>query len=198
MSNEQLRESLLTCQSSQDVEIRGTILKLSRHGVAFEVYAPVVVLRTSEVLSDLKIFHNDQLIYSGRGVVNSLVPTGTSTVCEATLEDGWIDIALRSNHILEQVAATNCCNEFSNQLTGGRFFKAFKTHYGLSPNNIEFFAEHGEADTEHSNIGYELVEQFATTNEFQVRVLKALRKGLSIWWALTDGVARECARKNLH
>ena len=111
---------------------------------------------------------------------------------------GWIDIALRSNHILEQVAATNCCNEFSNQLTGGRFFKAFKTHYGLSSNNIEFFAEHGEADTEHSNIGYELVEQFATTNELQVRVLKALRKGLSIWWALTDGVARECARKSLH
>ena len=27
------------------------------------------------------------------------------------------------------------------------------------------------------------------------RVLKALRKGLSIWWALTDGVARECERK---
>jgi pyrroloquinoline quinone (PQQ) biosynthesis protein C len=111
---------------------------------------------------------------------------------------GWLDIALRSNHILEQVAATNCCNEFSNQLTGGRFFKAFKTHYGLSSNNIEFFAEHGEADTEHSNIGYELVEQLATTNELQVRVLKALRKGLSIWWALTDGVARECARKDLH
>jgi len=26
-------------------------------------------------------------------------------------------------------------------------------------------------------------------------VLKALRKGLAIWWALTDGVARECAKK---
>ena len=94
MSNEHLRESLLTCQGSQDNEIRGTILKLSRHGVSFEVYAPAVVLRTSEVLSDLKIFHNDQLIYSGRGVVNGLVATGTATVCEATLEDGWVDMAL--------------------------------------------------------------------------------------------------------
>jgi pyrroloquinoline quinone (PQQ) biosynthesis protein C len=109
---------------------------------------------------------------------------------------GWLDIALRSNHILEQVASTNCCNEFSNHLTGGRFFRAFRDHYGLKPHDIEFFAEHGEADTEHSNIGYELVENFATTNELQVRVLKALRKGLSIWWALTDGVARECARNN--
>jgi len=107
---------------------------------------------------------------------------------------GWMDIALRSNHILEQVAATNCCNEYSNHLTGGQFFHAFKDHYGLGPHDIEFFAEHGEADTEHSNIGYDLVEQFATTNELQVRVVKALRKGLGIWWAITDGVARECQR----
>jgi pyrroloquinoline-quinone synthase len=107
---------------------------------------------------------------------------------------GWLDIALRSNSILEQVAATNCCNEYSNQLTGGRFFRAFRDHYGLNEHDIEFFAEHGEADTEHSNIGYELVEQFATTNESQVKVLRALRKGLGIWWAVTDGVARQCER----
>jgi len=34
--------------------------------------------------------------------------------------------------------------------------------------------------------------QFATTNKLQVKVLRALRKGLGIWWAVTDGVAREC------
>lgn len=107
---------------------------------------------------------------------------------------GWLDIALRSNSILEQVASTNCCNEFSNQLTGGKFFRAFRDHYDLKEQDIEFFAEHGEADTEHSNIGYDLVEQFATTNESQIKVLKALRKGLSIWWAITDGVARECEK----
>jgi pyrroloquinoline-quinone synthase len=108
---------------------------------------------------------------------------------------GWLDIALRSNSILEQVASTNCCNEFSNQLTGGKFFRTFRDRYGLKEHDIEFFAEHGEADTEHSNIGYELVEQFATTNDVQVKVLKALRKGLGIWWAITDGVARECEKR---
>jgi pyrroloquinoline quinone (PQQ) biosynthesis protein C len=107
---------------------------------------------------------------------------------------GWLDIALRSETILDQVAATNCCNEYSNQLTGGKFFRAFRDHYGLKPHDIEFFREHGEADTEHSNIGYELMERFATTNEIQAKALRALRRGLSIWWAITDGVARECAR----
>jgi pyrroloquinoline quinone (PQQ) biosynthesis protein C len=107
---------------------------------------------------------------------------------------GWLDIALRSGGILEQVAATNCCNEFSNQLTGGRFFRAFMQHYGLGDRDVEFFAEHGVADTEHSNVGYELVEKFATTKEVQVKVLKALRKGLGIWWVVTDGVQRECQK----
>lgn len=106
----------------------------------------------------------------------------------------WLDIALRSGSILEQVASTNCCNEYSNQLTGGRFFRAFKEHYRLKDRDIEFFAEHGVADTEHSNIGYELIEKFATTKEIQIKVLKALRKGLGIWWAVTDGVARECSK----
>jgi len=106
----------------------------------------------------------------------------------------WLDIALRSGSILEQVAATNCCNEYSNQLTGGRFFRTFRDRYGLKEHDIEFFAEHGVADTEHSNIGYELVERFATTKDVQMKVLKALRKGLGIWWALTDGVARACQR----
>jgi len=108
---------------------------------------------------------------------------------------GWLDIALRSDTILEQVASTNCCNEFSNQLTGGKFFRTFRDHYRLREHDIEFFAEHGEADTEHSNIGYELVEQFATTNEIQVKVWRALRRGLSIWWAVTDGVVREWERR---
>ncbi|MBI4524318.1 MAG: iron-containing redox enzyme family protein [Deltaproteobacteria bacterium] len=119
---------------------------------------------------------------------NDFLPT---TVLART---GWLDIALRSDSILEQVAATNCCNEYSNQLTGSRFVRAFKQHYGLSDHDIEMFAEHGVADTEHSNIGYDLVEKFATTAEIQLKVLKALRKGLGIWWALTDGVARECSK----
>ena len=119
---------------------------------------------------------------------NDFLPT---TVIART---AWLDIALRSGSILEQVASTNCCNEYSNQLTGGRFCRAFQEHYGLKERDIEFFAEHGIADTEHSNIGYDLIEKFATAKEMQIEVLKALRKGLGIWWAVTDGVARECQR----
>lgn len=119
---------------------------------------------------------------------NDFLPT---TILART---GWLDIALRSESILEQVAATNCCNEFSNQLTGSQFVRAFKRYYGLSDHEVEMFAEHGVADTEHSNIGYELVERFATSGEIQAKILRALRKGLGVWWVITDGVARECSK----
>jgi hypothetical protein len=74
---------------------------------------------------------------------------------------GWLDIALRSNHILEQVGATNCCNEYSNQLTGGKFFRTFKDHYGLQPHDIEFFAEHGEAGKTGSDYIAEVLKDVA-------------------------------------
>ena len=86
------KESLLVCQNSQGIEIRGSIVRLSRHSIVFEVYAPTLVLRTSEVLSDFRIFVSDRLIYSGRAVVGNLLQTSTALVCEATLEDGWVDI----------------------------------------------------------------------------------------------------------
>ena len=37
----------------------------------------------------------------------------------------------------------------------------------------------------------------AQSNEQHARLVKALRKGLGIWWAITDGVARECQRSGV-
>ncbi len=70
-------------------------MRLNRYAVAFEFSAPACPLRVSEVLSDLKIIVHDRTIYSGRGVIRSLVDAGTSVVCEATLEEtGWRDLEL--------------------------------------------------------------------------------------------------------
>lgn len=184
---------LVRCQLSgiHDPEIHKKFVDIIMSEVGYEYFEgsprPVqghraLFLRFGEAIG----IPGDELVR--RDAENDFLPT---TILART---GWLDIALRSGSILEQVGSTNCCNEFSNQLTGGRFFKSFRDHYKLKDNEIEFFAEHGVADTEHSNIGYELVEQFAKTNEVQLKVLRALRKGLGIWWAVTDGVARECAK----
>jgi extracellular factor (EF) 3-hydroxypalmitic acid methyl ester biosynthesis protein len=86
--------SLVTCRNSQGVDIRATLLRLTRHTVVFEAYNPYSILQLSEVLSDFRIIMHDRLAYAGRAVVTNLVNTGILVVCEASLEESWLDVDL--------------------------------------------------------------------------------------------------------
>jgi extracellular factor (EF) 3-hydroxypalmitic acid methyl ester biosynthesis protein len=85
---------LLSCKNSQGEKIQATPLRLTRHLVVFELYSPQALLRMSEVLSDFRILTGDRPIYAGRAVVANLISLGTVMVCEATLEDSWVDVEL--------------------------------------------------------------------------------------------------------
>jgi len=93
-STQKERESFLVCRNSQGVQIRATILRLTRYIVAFEVYNPYSILQTSEVLSGFQIFVNTNMVYAGRAVVRSLINTGIYLVAEADLDDGWLGVDL--------------------------------------------------------------------------------------------------------
>lgn len=88
----QERESFILCKNSQGLPVRGSSLRLTRYVIAFEVYNPYSILQLSEVLHDFQIYLNNHMVYSGKAVVSSLVNTGIILVCEATLEDGWLDV----------------------------------------------------------------------------------------------------------
>lgn len=90
------RETFIVCRNSQGVELRATLLRMTRYLVVFEVYNPYSILQLSEVLSDFKIFINDQVAYSGRAIVSNLVNTGILIICEAALEDSWLDVGFAS------------------------------------------------------------------------------------------------------
>ncbi|MDX6766201.1 MAG: class I SAM-dependent methyltransferase [Candidatus Methylacidiphilales bacterium] len=90
----QEKETFILCKNSQGMPVRGSSLRLTRYIIAFEVYNPYSILQLSEVLNDFQIHLNNHLVYSGRAVVSSLVNTGIILVCEATLEDGWLDVDL--------------------------------------------------------------------------------------------------------
>jgi extracellular factor (EF) 3-hydroxypalmitic acid methyl ester biosynthesis protein len=81
----------VTFQTSLGNESRGNLLRLSRHGVAFEVHGADTVLRTSESLRELKIYSGSRVVYSGRAVVRDLVNSGTTIICEANLDDASFD-----------------------------------------------------------------------------------------------------------
>jgi extracellular factor (EF) 3-hydroxypalmitic acid methyl ester biosynthesis protein len=89
---ETIKNTLAQFQTSQGLQLRATIKRLSRHQIVFEVYHPSEVIRLSESLDDFKILLSDQPVYSGRAIVTNVVNGGTFLLCEANLEDSWLDV----------------------------------------------------------------------------------------------------------
>ena len=85
------QDGIVVFKTGQGFEMQATLLKLTRFQAAFEVFGPAI-LRASEVLQDFKIFAHDHPVYCGRAIVSELVNTGTVLVCEAALQDDWVDV----------------------------------------------------------------------------------------------------------
>lgn len=76
-------------RSSQGTVFRGTLSKLSRRNIVFEIYNPFSPVQTSEVLSDLKVRRGKNLVYQGDAVVTGIVTTSILVVVSATLVNQW-------------------------------------------------------------------------------------------------------------
>ncbi len=92
-TNSDITESLVACQTSQGVEVRGSLLHLTRYLAVFEIYDPNLALCTSEVLGNFKAILGNRTAFSGRAVVSKLVNTGALILCEAKLDEGGFDLA---------------------------------------------------------------------------------------------------------
>jgi extracellular factor (EF) 3-hydroxypalmitic acid methyl ester biosynthesis protein len=81
-----MNDSLVTFRTSQGAEVRASLLSLTSHAAALEIYGPDTVIRTSEALEDFQVLVNDRSVYSGRAVVRDTVNTGTMQVCSVLLD----------------------------------------------------------------------------------------------------------------
>lgn len=86
-------DSLVMFRNSRGLAGRGTLLHLTRHQVALEVYNPYSIVQLSEMLEDVRILRRGYAIYRGKAVVTMLVPTGAVTIVSATLVDAWSDLS---------------------------------------------------------------------------------------------------------
>jgi extracellular factor (EF) 3-hydroxypalmitic acid methyl ester biosynthesis protein len=91
------KDSFILARNSQGIEVRAGVLRLTRYLAVFEVYNPYSIIQLSEVLSDFKIIINDRIMYSGRAVISNVVNTGIMLICEATLDEAWLDVDLFSS-----------------------------------------------------------------------------------------------------
>jgi len=85
-------QSVITCRNSQGTELTANLLRLQRYSVVFEVYNPYSILQLSEVLSNFRIMASRRLLYHGQAVVSNLLNTGIVLVCEAMLDEGWVEV----------------------------------------------------------------------------------------------------------
>ncbi|MEO7298229.1 MAG: class I SAM-dependent methyltransferase [Verrucomicrobiota bacterium] len=81
----------VSCKTSRGIELHTILVRFSRRQVVLEIYDPHIVLQMSEVLSEVKISINKRQVYSGKAVIRNLVNTGTTMICEATLDETWSD-----------------------------------------------------------------------------------------------------------
>ena len=86
-------DSVVTFKNSQGVAARGTVIRLTRADIIFEVYNPYSIVQLSEVLHEVQVRRKDRTIYHGRAMVSSLVSTGLVVLVSASLVDPWSDFA---------------------------------------------------------------------------------------------------------
>jgi extracellular factor (EF) 3-hydroxypalmitic acid methyl ester biosynthesis protein len=90
-----VKESYVTFKIADSGELRGTLVRMTRHVVFFELYNPDFLPRLSEVLNEFKIIYQGRTIYSGRAIVRNLVDAETKIICEAMMDEtGWTDMQL--------------------------------------------------------------------------------------------------------
>lgn len=84
--------SHVSFRNSQGVAADGTLVRLSRQTVVFEVYNPYSIVQLSEVLSELKIHQGERATYNGKAVITGLLNTGLILIVSASLVDPWSDL----------------------------------------------------------------------------------------------------------
>src|SRR5215212_2561290 len=90
--NTRSAEAMVICENSRGAEIHGTLVRLARHEVSFEIYSASDIVQMSEVLSDFRILMREQLVYSGKAVITNLVNAGPVVICQANLQDAWLEL----------------------------------------------------------------------------------------------------------
>jgi len=82
-----IKEGYVTFKTSDAVELRGALTRMTRLAAAFELYTPKTVLSTSEILQNFSIHFQGNVLYSGQAVIRNLMDTGAKMVCEVMLSE---------------------------------------------------------------------------------------------------------------
>ncbi len=107
----------------------------------------------------------------------------------------WVQSALQFS-LLELLASHNFVNDNSNTIAYPLVCEALIKHYGVSKKAATWFHLHGEVDQEHGKMSRQIISRLIKTEDDMRVVRYAVRFGLSIKWALFDGVMNAYVNKS--
>lgn len=88
------KESRVTFETRDGLELVGVPVRITRQQVTFELYNPDFIPRLSEAIDELTIFLRSRTVYSGRAVVSNLIDAGSKKVFEVTLDEKrWLNVS---------------------------------------------------------------------------------------------------------
>ena len=94
---------------------------------------------------------------------------------------------------MEGAAAINLASEGQVPGAFAPLARALEKHYGLTREQVAFWDIHEQADSEHSDVGSNIVIRFASSEEVRSHALAALNQSLAKWWHFFDGIERSIA-----
>jgi extracellular factor (EF) 3-hydroxypalmitic acid methyl ester biosynthesis protein len=90
-TQEKALANAVSCRVGEGLELVASLLSATRFQVVFELHAPSFEIRMSEVLPELKVCIAGRPVYNGRAVVSKLINKGEALICEATLQQAWVE-----------------------------------------------------------------------------------------------------------
>lgn len=127
-------QSVITCRNSQGTRLTVNLLRIQRYSVVFEVYNPYSILQLSEVLSDFRIMAARRLLYHGKAVVSNLLNTGIVLVCEAMLDEGWVEVDFLSS--IAGQSGGELSSQFTSFMNEWKSANQVKTPFKLVVSNM--------------------------------------------------------------
>jgi pyrroloquinoline-quinone synthase len=102
----------------------------------------------------------------------------------------WFELSSKQRSFVEGSAAMNLAAEGQVPGSFAPFARGLEKHYGLTPEAVAFWDVHETADADHSDVGKHIVLGYATSDEWQERVRRAVQQSLAMWWQFFDGIER--------
>ena len=107
-------------------------------------------------------------------------------VFEAEAWDGFNNYSQQSS-LVQTMAASGIATR-GLPLACDRLAEGFRTHYGLSEDEVEFWTEHGTVDLDHADASLEIVDRYATSPELQRRAREAAILSVSLFVRMLDAI----------